>query len=217
MKSELVIRKTLDGSPTLYLPELGEHYHSVNGAVQESRHVYIEAAFNQCLKKEIHVLEMGFGTGLNAFLTILEARKRNISLFYTALEKYPLSFEVVNALNYSEEEKELFERIHLAPWNTPVSVEFCCTINKINIDFLSYDYPGRYDVVYYDAFAPDKQANVWDQSLFNHLYLSMNTGGILSTYCAKGEIRRRMKNAGFTVNRLSGPPGKREMLQAVKP
>ncbi|MCC8145999.1 MAG: tRNA (5-methylaminomethyl-2-thiouridine)(34)-methyltransferase MnmD [Bacteroidales bacterium] len=212
-----IVQYTTDGSHTLYIPELDEHYHSVNGAVQEARHVYIEAAFNQYRKQEIRVLEMGFGTGLNVLLTLLEARKREVRVIYTALDKYPLPAEILNSLNYVDIDKEMFAKIHAASWNAPVHIEDFCTLHKVQIDFHDYEYPGKYDVVYYDAFGPDKQSDVWDQSLFDIIHSSMNSGGILSTYCAKGEIRRRMKNAGFEVHRLEGPPGKREMLQAVKP
>ncbi|MDR0427253.1 MAG: tRNA (5-methylaminomethyl-2-thiouridine)(34)-methyltransferase MnmD [Dysgonamonadaceae bacterium] len=210
------LKKTSDGSDTLYVPELNEHYHSTNGAVRESKYVYIESAFNPCEKKEIHVLEMGLGTGLNVLLTYLEARKRNLKVIYTGLEKYPLPETIINQLNYSDWEKEVFKRIHSAPWGKRSSIDSFFTINKIKTDFNDYAYPGKYDVVYYDAFAPDKQENVWNREIFNRIYAGMNVNGILSTYCAKGEIRRRMQSAGFSVNRLPGPPGKREMLQAIK-
>lgn len=212
----IIIQNTLDGSHTLYIPEMDEHYHSTHGAIQESKHVYIDAAFNQFHKEEIHVLEMGFGTGLNALLTILEARKRNIKLIYTTLEKYPLMEEIFSSLNYIHLNEELFFKIHLSEWEIPGCIDDNCVLIKKKVDFHDYDYPGMYDVVYYDAFAPDKQIDVWDQAIFDRLYSSMNATGILSTYCAKGEVRRRMNNAGFIVNRLPGPPGKREMLQAIK-
>ncbi|MDH8701190.1 tRNA U34 5-methylaminomethyl-2-thiouridine-forming methyltransferase MnmC [Dysgonomonadaceae bacterium PH5-43] len=217
MQSPIVIQKTSDGSHTLYLPDMDEHYHSVNGAVQESLHVYINTAFNKCKKDEIRVLEMGFGTGLNALLTFMEAAKRNIKLHYTTLEKYPLTKEIISSLNYSDSDKELFEKIHTAEWNTPVNITEDRIIHKVHTDFNDYDYSlGTYDVVYYDAFAPDKQSEVWSEDLFNKIFLSMNTDGVLSTYCAKGEIRRRMQSAGFVVSRLPGPPGKREILMAQK-
>lgn len=215
MSSSLVLQDTLDGSHTFYIPALDEHYHSLNGAVQESRHVYIEAAFNHCRKKEIHVLELGFGTGLNALLTFLEAEKRDVRLRYTTLEKYPLEDSRIHSLNYASLSDELFMGIHQAAWNVPVFLGRG-VLHKIQTDFHDYRYSEMYDVVYYDAFAPDKQPDVWAPSLFAALYASMSSGGVLSTYCAKGEIRRRIQNAGFSVNRLPGPPGKREMLQAFK-
>ena len=216
MNNKIVIETTSDASHTLYLPELDEHYHSVNGAIQESKHVYIESAFNQCKKTEIHVLEMGFGTGLNALLTYSEAQKREVKVIYTTLEKYPLPKEIISQLNYSDDNNLIFEQIHSAKWEERIALTPFFSIQKINIDFNKYDFPGMYDVIYYDAFAPDKQSEVWNQDLFCRIYSATNDKGILSTYCAKGEIRRRMQNAGFIVNRLPGPPGKREILQAVK-
>ncbi len=207
---------TADGSHTLFLPEMDEHYHSVNGAVQESQHVYINAAFNRCFKNIIHILEMGFGTGLNTLLTALEAEKRKIKVIYTTLEKYSLPSEIIQTLNYADINGDLFHQIHISEWGKLTEITPQFTLNKIQIDFNDFDYPGHYDVVYYDAFAPDKQAEVWSQELFNKLYSSMNWGGILTTYCAKGHVRRMMQQAGFQVERIPGPPGKREMLRAIK-
>ena len=214
---KLQLQVTADGSHTLFLPEMDEHYHSVNGAVQESQHVYINAAFNRCFKETIHVLEIGFGTGLNAFLTALEAEKRKVKVIYTALEKYPLTSEITNHLNYSDINGDLFQKIHFSEWEKPIPITAFFSLNKIQIDFKDFDYYGNYDVVYYDAFAPDKQPEVWSQEIFNKIYSSMNSGGIMTTYCAKGIIRRMMKQAGFEVERIPGPPGKREMLRSTKP
>jgi tRNA U34 5-methylaminomethyl-2-thiouridine-forming methyltransferase MnmC len=210
------IERTADGSHTLFLPELNEHYHSVNGAVQESMHVYIQAGFNQCRKSAVHVLEMGLGTGLNAFLTALEAEKRNLKVVYTALEKYPLTNEIVGQLNYSRRNSALFHQIHAAAWGESVPLTSSFTLHKINVDFNGHDYAENCDVVYYDAFAPDKQPEAWSQDLFDCLHAAMNPAGILTTYCAKGIIRRMMKQSGFAVERIPGPPGKREMLRARK-
>ncbi|MDR0546200.1 MAG: tRNA (5-methylaminomethyl-2-thiouridine)(34)-methyltransferase MnmD [Dysgonamonadaceae bacterium] len=210
------IQFTADGSHTLFLPEMNEHYHSVNGAVQESRHVYIEAGFKRCQKSSIHVLEIGFGTGLNALLTALEAGERQVPTLYTALEKYPLPLEIANQLNYTELDAEIFRQIHISEWETPVPITPFFTLQKIQTDFSAYTYPDCYDVVYYDAFAPDKQAGVWSQSLFDTIYKAMPSSGVMTTYCAKGHIRRMMQQAGFAVERIPGPPGKREMLRAVR-
>ena len=228
MEKEIILEKTADGSSTLYVPALDEHYHSMNGAVQESQHVYIEAGllhyihtnypYNKTngteLQDEIQILEFGFGTGLNAFLTALEAEKQKIKIRYVALEKFPLPQEVTNQLNYSTVNQLLFRKIHQSEWDIPVSITPCFTIQKVAIDFTEFDFPHLYDVIYYDAFAPDKQPEVWSQELFDKLFLSMNTGGILTTYCAKGNIRRMMQQAGFVVERIQGASGKREMLRA---
>ena len=205
---------TADGSHTLFLPELDEHYHSVNGAIQEAKHVYIEAGLNQCQKGTIHILEMGFGTGLNALLTALEAEKRKIKVIYTGLEKYPLSPEIIENLNYSAIHPNLFHQIHSMKWGISQEITPFFTLQKIQTDFKDYSYLDKQDVIYYDAFAPDKQPEVWSQELFDKLFFSMKSEGILTTYCAKGNIRRMMQQAGFTVERIPGPLGKREMLRA---
>ncbi len=206
---------TADGSHTLYVPELDEHYHSVNGAIQESMHVYIQAGLNHYTKKEITVLEFGFGTGLNALLTFLEAQKRNLTIRYITLEKYPLLQETVKQLNYAEQMgvTDIFASLHAASWNESYVISPFFMIKKIAVDFADYTFPDHYDVVYYDAFGPDKQPEVWKQEIFDKLFEKMNPEGVLTTYCAKGEVRRMLQRAGFEVERIPGPPGKREMLR----
>ena len=210
------IEITADGSPTLFLPEINEHYHSVNGAVQESQHVYITAGFNQCTQNPIHVLELGLGTGLNVLLTAMEAERRGVQVIYTALEKYPLSNEIAGNLHYFAEKSEWFQQIHAMEWEKPLALASFFTLHKIRTDFRDFSYSGKYDVVYYDAFAPDKQPEVWSQELLDALFKAMHPAGILTTYCAKGHIRRMMQRSGFSVERIPGPPGKREMLRARK-
>jgi tRNA U34 5-methylaminomethyl-2-thiouridine-forming methyltransferase MnmC len=218
---EIRLETTADGSLTLYVPALDEHYHSTNGAVRESQHVYMEAGllhFIRCWDKNpetgIQVLELGLGTGLNAFLTALEAEKHRVKIIYTALEKFPLSPEITNLLNIFPTVRPLFQQIHQSEWETPVLITPYFSLRKLAIDFKTFAFPDRYDVVYYDAFAPDKQPEVWSAELFEKLFSSMNQGGILTTYCAKGSIRRMMQQAGFIVERLPGAAGKREMLRA---
>jgi tRNA U34 5-methylaminomethyl-2-thiouridine-forming methyltransferase MnmC len=223
LERKLLFETTADGSLTLYVPDLDEHYHSINGAIREAEHVYLEAGFRYrttcCYGRKdcssgLHVLEMGFGTGLNAFLTALEAVKLKTAVFYTALEKFPLLQQITNQLNYSKIDESLFRNIHESKWEIPTSITPYFTLKKINIDFLNFNFRGKYDVIYYDAFAPDKQPEVWSQNLFDKLFSAANPGCVLVTYCAKGIIRRRMQHAGFTVQRIPGPPGKREMLRA---
>ena len=214
------LQLTADGSHTLYVPEMDEHYHSVNGAVQESLHVYIEAGLNQCKKQTINVLEFGFGTGLNAFLTIIEAEKRNLRVNYTTIEKYPLPTSITNQLNYTKEVSEkfrsCFDKIHSCEWGNFVNISDNFQIKKVQTDFSDFKFEDKYDVVFYDAFAPDKQSDVWSQSIFNKIFEHTNPESILTTYCAKGNIRRMMQAAGFQTERIPGPPGKREMLRARK-
>jgi len=220
---EIILEPTADGSLTLYVPELNEHYHSINGAIEESRHVYLEAGLSHYIQSngkipqtEIQMLEFGFGTGLNAFLTALETEKQKLKIRYTALEKYPLPPEITNLLNYSTINPSLFQHIHQSEWGTPVSITPYFRLQKLEIDFVEFDFSSRYDVVYYDAFAPDKQPEVWSQKLFDKIFSAMNPDGILTTYCAKGNIRRMMQQSGFIVERIPGASGKREMLRANK-
>ncbi len=211
------IQITSDGSHTLYIPELDEHYHSINGAIQESRHVFIEAGLNQCKKDTINILELGFGTGLNAFLSAMEAEKQGKIIIYTTLEKFPLPQSVAAQLNYASYQRpSLFSELHRCEWDKPAIITPFFSLHKIQTDFADYDYPGPYDVVYYDAFAPDKQANVWTPEIFRRIFQGMTEDGILTTYCAKGEVRRMMLTEGFQVERIPGPPGKRQMLRGRK-
>lgn len=208
------IEHTEDGSATLFVPELNEHYHSVKGARTESQHIFIDMGLKASAALQPHVLEIGFGTGLNALLTLEAAGQEKRPVHYTGIELYPLAWEEVNALGYSD--NPLFKQLHAAPWEENVEISPYFTLRKIQADaneFIS-DNP---DLVYFDAFAPEKQPEMWNEQLFRSLYVSMNTGGILTTYCAKGVIRRMLQTVGFLVERLPGPPGgKREILRATK-
>lgn len=215
------IEKTADGSYTLFVPELDEHYHSVKGALTESEHIFINMGLKHSSAPSPRILEIGFGTGLNAFLTLLEAEKDNRSIFYTTIEKYPLDMETIKLLDYPEliapEESKLFYSIHNAGWNSPQTISGNFTIEKIEGDFTEYRFRNGYDIIYFDAFAPEKQPEMWSQTLFNNLYEVLNDDGILTTYCAKGAVRRMLQEAGFIVERLPGPPGgKREILRGTK-
>lgn len=218
MKREL--QETADGSHTLFIPEMDEHYHSVNGAVQESRHVFIEAGLHRQKKKDITVFEVGFGTGLNAYLTLLDAENEDRSVDYFSVELYPLDPALVRTLNYGDmicrEKKMLFTALHIAAWNEPVKITDRFTLHKIEGDNNSCTLPEDMDLIYFDAFAPDKQPEMWSQDIFNKLYAHTSEGGILTTYCAKGVVRRMMQKAGYSIERIPGPPGKREMLRAIK-
>ncbi|WP_430815447.1 tRNA (5-methylaminomethyl-2-thiouridine)(34)-methyltransferase MnmD [Carboxylicivirga sp. RSCT41] len=210
------LKVSADGSHTLFVPELDEHYHSVNGAHNESMHVFIEPALKHCKKQKISILEIGLGTGLNAFLTA--ENQGNKSIFYHALEKYPLESSAANRLNFAKnkEEQQLFEKLHQLPWNQEEELQSGMTLLKDENDLTSLTFLRKYDLVYFDAFAPEVQPEMWRESIFRKIYESMNTDGILTTYCAKGVVRRTMQAVGFTVERLPGPKGKREMLRAIK-
>lgn len=213
-----IIEQTGDGSPTLYLPGLEEHYHSVKGAWTESQHVYIDMGMMHCPKDDIHILEIGFGTGLNAYLTLLAATSAEKKIHYTGIEKFPLGWEIPESMNYTDD--PFFEKIHKAQWERDAEISPCFVLRKLKADFTVYKTQGAplFDVVYYDAFAPEKQPEMWNPELFCNLHSLMGKGGILTTYCAKGIVRRTLQQAGFCVERLAGPPGgKREIIRAVKP
>jgi tRNA U34 5-methylaminomethyl-2-thiouridine-forming methyltransferase MnmC len=218
MNCELIL--TEDGSNSLYVPEIDECYHSTHGAVQESRHIFIEAGLKQCVKSEAKVLEVGFGTGLNAFLVMVEAERSGMHIQYTSLEKYPVEVEKALRLNYPEElspeNRNCFELMHTSPWNEEVQITPFFTLKKMETDFTRYTLEDQFDVVFFDAFSPEKQPEMWTQERFEMIFEHCSGGAILTTYCAKGIVRRAMQAAGFLVERLPGPPGKREILRGIR-
>ncbi len=216
-----IIKITDDGSSTIYVPELNEHYHSTFGAVQESRHVFINAGLLALKKETIRILEIGFGTGLNALLSFLEAEHFK-SIAYLGIELYPLDWQFIEKLRFdkylklTEEVNNHFSKIHNTPWEQLVEISKNFTFLKLKTDFTEYNVSSAFDLVYFDAFAPQIQPELWTEIIFKKLFDAMNKNSILVTYCAKGEVRRNMQNAGFRINRLPGPPGKREMIQAIR-
>ena len=213
---------TEDGSHTIYLPEIDEHYHSVHGAIQESVHIYIGQGLLQCSSNPISILEIGFGTGLNAFLTFCYAQKQNLRINYFSLEKYPLSEKEYLELNYPEtlfpEYAGVFKQMHQTEWNKPVLISPSFTLRKVNADLLTFDFStvAPVDLVYYDAFAPGKQPEMWTDNILHKVSASVKKGGVLVTYCAKGAVRRALTAAGFEMERIPGPMGKKEILRGKK-
>ena len=211
-----IVRKTADGSDTLFVPELDETYHSLYGAIQESVFIFVELGLKMCRKNSIRVLEVGFGTGLNALLTALEAERTQKMIYYKALELYPVSIEDARLLNYPEllgSCGDLFDRINMADWEADVAINPFFVLHKAKGDFLAYLLTGMYDVVYFDAFSPEKQPEMWQEAGFRTIIEHCNPDAILTTYCAKGAVRRVLQQVGFRVERLPGPPGKREVLR----
>lgn len=219
---------TQDGSPTIYIGELDEHYHSVKGAVTESMHVYIACGLRRRIDEAVaecagcmRVLEFGFGTGLNAALTMIEADRSGVPLAYDSLELYPLEESMAEAFGASmpADIERALSVVNGAEWNSVQRLTENFSLHKIKTDFLSAELgEDVFDVVYFDAFAPEKQAELWTSELFGRIYSAMRSGGVMTTYCAKGCVRRLLEGIGFTVERLAGPPGgKREILRAVKP
>jgi len=216
------IRLTADGSSTLFVPSLNEHYHSTHGALQESVHVFIKNGLLQITTPALTILEIGFGTGLNALLTAIQSKKTNQKIEYTSVEKYPLSADEILVLNYSEllsEENagKLFSDIHKVPFEEKVAITPNFTLQKIEKDFLNIDSQKAFDLIYFDAFAPEKQPKLWTETMFSKMFAALKPGGFLVTYCAKGQVKRNMKSVGFKVEALPGPPGKREMTKALRP
>jgi len=224
------IRVTHDGSHTLYSPELNENYHSINGAVDESTHVFIEAGLKPVLqaKKGIYVLEVGFGTGLNAWLSACYVQKNypDSLVSYVALEPYPVPPEIIGQLNYTQAPvsnslspmRELYYQLHETPWETETKVLYNqFHLRKFPVRLEEFKPYWLFDLIFYDAFAPGKQPEMWEKSLFKSLYDKTVPGGTLVTYCAKGQFKRDLREIGWEVESLPGPTGKREMTRAIKP
>lgn len=221
LQTTFILKRTADGTDTLFSAEMMETYHSVNGAAQESRHVFIEAGLQQIKQDAIKIFEVGFGTGLNALLTWEVAHQNHLEIEYDAIEAFPISATIIETINYRELLHEIipdaFLKIHETGWNQQIELETkCFALKKIHANFTEYEFIKKYDLIYFDAFAPDKQPEMWEENLFQKIYNALNENGILVTYCAKGEVRRRLQRCGFTVERIPGPPGKREMLRASK-
>lgn len=216
------IQITEDGSHTLFVPSLNEHFHSVHGAVQESMFVFIKNALATTTElSEINILEVGFGTGLNALLALQFAHCNRVKINFTSIEKYPLTEKEFAGLNYEAvtgTSQEFLKTLHQAAWNQWITISPQFTLHKCEIDLLKISFEkNHYHICFFDAFAPDKQPELWTVDVFSKLFESLVPGGIITTYSAKGQVRRNMKSAGFLVERLPGPPGKREMLRATKP
>jgi len=216
---------TSDGSHSISVPDLNVAYHSVHGAITESLHVFIKAGLIDSAIFEyigVHqVLEIGFGTGLNALLTLIEADKHKNRIYYTAIEPYPLNEEMVGQLNYCEqlnlpEYKSRFERMHEIDWEEMYEISEFFRLTKTKSDVSAFTTDDRFDIIYFDAFAPAAQPELWTKEIFEKMYGLLKPGGILVTYCSKGDVRRAMIAAGFEIEKLQGPPGKREMIRAKK-
>lgn len=214
------LRKTADGSATIFVPHWDEHYHSVHGALQESKHVFITHGLQPFAKSQtLNILEMGFGTGLNALLTcVMQPDHQKIT--YTALEAYPVEEALWQGLQYGNllVANALFEQLHQSVWGTPTAITPNFTLLKLHSALENYvPKNADFDVIYYDAFAPSAQPELWTTEVFQKLFEALKPGGILVTYCAKGQVKRNLKAAGFNIEALPGPPGKREMTRAKKP
>ena len=214
---------TADGSHSLFAEQYGVTYHSKYGAVTESAHVFIDAGlrYKAAVQPELAVLEVGFGTGLNAFMTWLEAERRNLRVRYTGIEAYPIDLKAAATLNYAEQLKAAerqrdFLRLHRCAWERETALSESFSLTKRRIRLETFESPAAFDLIYFDAFAPQAQPELWTEAIFARLYAALRPEGALVTYCAKGEVKRTLKKVGFDVERLPGPPGKREMTRAER-
>ena len=221
MKREILI--TSDGSTTIHLPDWDEQYHSKHGAIQESYHVFLRSGFDKIIEKnkDISILEIGFGTGLNAFITFLEAEKNTVKINYVGVEAYPISSEEVLKLNYvkeleATENQQIFNNMHAYSWEEKQTISKDFLLTKRKQFFQEITDENAFDLIYFDAFGAQNQPELWTEDIFLRMYKAIKENGILVTYSAKGSVRRAMQTVGFTVERIPGPPGKREMLRATK-
>lgn len=219
MKREII--QTLDGSTTIHLTEWDECYHSKHGAIQEAQHVFIKNGLSLFQNQKVAILEIGFGTGLNAFITLLEAKKMQQTIDYVGVEAYPISAEEVLKMNYvselnADKESTLFDTIHESNWGEKVLLNDGFTLTKRNQFFEEINDENIYDLIYFDAFGYRVQPELWSTEIFRKMYKALKNNGVLVTYAARGVVKRSMIEVGFTVEKLEGPPGKREMFRARK-
>ena len=221
--SSVEICTTQDGSHSLISENEGVLYRSKYGAVTEAKHVFIEAGlfYKSIEKKSIRLLEVGFGTGLNAFLSFIEAKKYGLEIHYLAIEANPIPLEIAGELNYpqvlkAQDSNEIFMQLHLSDWGTEVELAERFTFTKINDKVQNIHFEEQFDLIYFDVFAPDFDPELWERPMLEKMFYALLPGGIMVTYCAKGEFKRTLKAIGFQVEALQGSPGKREMTRAKK-
>jgi tRNA U34 5-methylaminomethyl-2-thiouridine-forming methyltransferase MnmC len=218
---EREIIQTLDGSTTIQIKDWEECYHSKHGAIQEAQHVFIKNGLALFESKTISILEIGFGTGLNAFITYLESLKFNQSINYVGVEAYPVAAEELAAMNYTKELKapdkeNIFEQIHSSVWDQQEKLSDHFSLTKRKQFFQNIEDVNRFDLIYFDAFGYRVQPELWSTAIFKKMYDALKNNGVLVTYAARGVVKRSMIEVGFTVEKLAGPPGKREMFRARK-
>lgn len=219
-KTESRIVLTADGSSSVYNSEFDQHYHSIFGALQESQRVFVELGLQTAFERfaEISVFEMGFGTGLNALLTALEAQKTGRMVHYTAIEAYPLPLNEARQLNFDEVLGSYYlQPLHEAVWNRRITIHSFFNLLKYEGRLQDFQTDERFNLVYFDAFAPESQPELWTLEIFEHIAAMMHPGGLLTTYCSKGYVKRNLQAAGFRVEKHPGPARKREVLRAIKP
>lgn len=212
---------TSDGSKTIQIEEWNEQYHSFHGAVQEAEHVFIKHGLSLFKNQELSILEIGFGTGLNTLITLMRSIELNLKVHYSGVEAYPVSKDELDQLNYiaclnATDFEEEFEKMHCSSWEVDIPISEDFILKKRQQDFLEITDSNSFDLVYFDAFGARVQPELWTEIIFKKMFDALKSEGILVTYSAKGSVRRAMQAVGFEVERLPGPPGKREMLRAMK-
>lgn len=219
MKREII--QTLDGSTTIHIAEWDECYHSKHGAIQEAQHVFIKNGLSLFKNQKVAILEIGFGTGLNAFITLLEAKKMQQTIEYVGVEAYPISADEVLKMNYVTElkathEGSIFDKMHESNWEEKIVLNDDFTLIKRKQFFEEINDEDKFDLIYFDAFGYRVQPELWSTAIFEKMYKALKAEGVLVTYAARGVVKRSMIEVGFTVEKLAGPPGKREMFRATK-
>lgn len=219
---ERQIITTGDGSKTIQIKDWDEQYHSKHGAIEEAYHVFIRSGLDLFENTSLDILEMGFGTGLNTFITLLESEKGNYHVNYSGIEAYPVDWEEARQLEYVAKlnvpEKHIyFKELHTSSWEVPIEITPFFKLTKRKMDFKDVKYQEMFNLIYFDAFGARVQPELWTVTIFKTMYEALKSEGYLVTYAAKGSVRRAMLAVGFIVERLPGPPGKREMLRAQKP
>ncbi len=219
MEREII--RTKDGSTTIHIKDWDECYHSKHGAIQEAQHVFIKNGLSLYQNQSVSILEIGFGTGLNAFITYLESKKLDLEINYVGVEAYPVSISELSAMNYVSELNEddknaIFNLFHESNWEEKVVIDPFFTITKRQQFFEEITDCEQYDLIYFDAFGYRVQPDLWSTSIFKKMHTALRPGGKLVTYAARGVVKRSMIEVGFTVEKLPGPPGKREMFRATK-
>jgi len=223
--SEKQLLITEDGSHTLYIPELDETYHSAYGAIQESNYVFITQGLDYFKRQErakrIKIFEVGFGTGLNALLSLIYVKSHHIDISYQSIEAFPVNQRDINMLNYpdlisDELALEMFKLIHSSSWEIWNEISPGFLLKETNDLIQDFKPEERFDLCFFDAFAPSKQPEIWDKEILEEIYVGLTDRGVFVTYCAKGQLKRDLKNIGFEIETLSGPPGKMEMVRAIK-
>ncbi|SMD34533.1 tRNA U34 5-methylaminomethyl-2-thiouridine-forming methyltransferase MnmC [Reichenbachiella faecimaris] len=225
--SDIRVIETRDGSSSLLIPEMNETYHSTHGAITESEYVFLKMGLDHFRdkhpeQKEISILEIGFGTGLNVWLTALAVENSGLKINFFSIEKYPLKPELIEKLNYKDKRKSdgarsLFAKVHEVEWEKQCEISQAFSLTKIQTDIATFS-PDResYDLIYFDAFAPSKQPEMWSQEVLSKMHELLKPNGVFVTYCAQGQFKRDLKAVGFDTEELDGPPGKKEMTRGTK-